>query len=137
MTDPERTLRILGDLHATRAAHRDRRLRDGVLVASRLKHMPVDILKIDRTFVREVNTDGQSGEHGVGDHRSSPRTCGMTPLAEGIETEDEWRFLVAHGCQPGRGSYFSRPVAGRGDPRDAPAGGPQRRRSRAAWTVWI
>jgi EAL domain-containing protein (putative c-di-GMP-specific phosphodiesterase class I) len=35
---------------------------------------------------------------------------GMTPLAEGIETEREWNFLADRGCALGQGFYFSRPV---------------------------
>jgi len=35
---------------------------------------------------------------------------GMTPLAEGIETEAEWRFLADRGCELGQGYFFSRPV---------------------------
>jgi EAL domain-containing protein (putative c-di-GMP-specific phosphodiesterase class I) len=35
---------------------------------------------------------------------------GMTPLAEGIETEAEWRFLADRGCELGQGFFFSRPV---------------------------
>jgi EAL domain-containing protein (putative c-di-GMP-specific phosphodiesterase class I) len=34
----------------------------------------------------------------------------MLPLAEGIETEEEWRFLAARGCNAGQGFLFSRPV---------------------------
>ena len=34
----------------------------------------------------------------------------MTTLAEGIETEGEWRFLAEQGCELGQGFYFSRPV---------------------------
>ena len=35
---------------------------------------------------------------------------GMTPLAEGIETEAEWRALTERGCELGQGYFFSRPV---------------------------
>ena len=35
---------------------------------------------------------------------------GMQPLAEGIETEEEWRFLADRGCAYGQGYLFSRPV---------------------------
>ena len=38
------------------------------------------------------------------------RGLGMTTLAEGIETEGEWRFLAERGCGLGQGYYFSRPV---------------------------
>jgi EAL domain-containing protein (putative c-di-GMP-specific phosphodiesterase class I) len=34
----------------------------------------------------------------------------MDPLAEGIETEEEWRFLAARGCAQGQGFLFSKPV---------------------------
>ena len=42
--------------------------------------------------------------------RALELNLGMVPLAEGIETEGEWRFLVEHGCELGQGFYFSRPV---------------------------
>jgi EAL domain-containing protein (putative c-di-GMP-specific phosphodiesterase class I) len=35
---------------------------------------------------------------------------GMTPLAEGIETAQEWHFLVENGCRLGQGYYFCKPV---------------------------
>jgi EAL domain-containing protein (putative c-di-GMP-specific phosphodiesterase class I) len=35
----------------------------------------------------------------------------MVPLAEGIETEEQWHFLVEQGCTLGQGFYFGRPVA--------------------------
>ena len=35
---------------------------------------------------------------------------GMQPLAEGIETEEQWRFLVEHGCELGQGFYLSPPL---------------------------
>jgi EAL domain-containing protein (putative c-di-GMP-specific phosphodiesterase class I) len=109
MIDPERTQRILTDLH-------DRGLRlaiddfgTGYSSLSRLKHLPVDILKIDRAFVRGVDADAQAGNMvcaiiGLAD------SLGMTPLAEGIETNEEWRFLVEHGCRLGQGFLFSKPV---------------------------
>jgi diguanylate cyclase (GGDEF)-like protein/PAS domain S-box-containing protein len=109
MADPERTLRILRDLN-------DRGLRlalddfgTGYSSFARLRYMPVDVLKIDRLFIRNVAQDAQAGDmvraiiqlaHGLG----------MTPLAEGIETEDEWRFLVEQGCRLGQGFYFCRPA---------------------------
>ena len=38
------------------------------------------------------------------------KNLGMTPIAEGIETEDEWRFLAERDCTLGQGFLFSRPV---------------------------
>jgi diguanylate cyclase (GGDEF)-like protein/PAS domain S-box-containing protein len=109
MTDPDRTLRILGDLHGRglRLAIDD--FGTGYSSLSRLKHMPVDFLKIDRSFVREVHADEQAGNM-VKAIIQLADGLGMTPLAEGIETEQEWRFLVESGCRLGQGYYFCRPI---------------------------
>ena len=109
MTDPDRTLRILWDLHSRglRLAIDD--FGTGYSSLSRLKNMPVDILKIDRTFVREVHADRQAGSM-VQAVIQLAEGLGMTSLAEGIETEDEWRFLTERGCQLGQGYFFCRPA---------------------------
>jgi diguanylate cyclase (GGDEF)-like protein/PAS domain S-box-containing protein len=109
MTDPDRTLAMLEGLH-------DRGLRlaiddfgTGYSSLARLRHMPVDILKIDRTFVREVHSDPQSASM-VSAIIALASNLGMVALAEGIETEEEWRFLADRGCLYGQGYFFSRPV---------------------------
>jgi len=109
MTDPDRTLEIL-------RAMKERGLRlaiddfgTGYSSLSRLRDMPVDILKIDRGFVREVDKDSSGGSM-VSAMISLASNLGMTPLAEGIETEEEWRFLADRGCELGQGYFFSRPV---------------------------
>jgi EAL domain-containing protein (putative c-di-GMP-specific phosphodiesterase class I) len=71
--------------------------------------MPVDVLKIDRTFVRDVNSDQQSASM-VSAIIALASNLRMQPLAEGIETEEEWRFLAARGCNAGQGFLFSKPV---------------------------
>jgi len=104
-----RHLGPLADLHARglRLAIDD--FGTGYSSLSRLQHMPVDILKIDRSFVRDVDTDQSSGSM-VSAIIALSRSLGLTPLAEGIETEEEWRFLVERGCPLGQGFLFSRPV---------------------------
>jgi diguanylate cyclase (GGDEF)-like protein/PAS domain S-box-containing protein len=109
MTDPDRTLRILWDLHSRglRLAIDD--FGTGYSSLSRLKHMPVDILKIDRSFVRDVHADEQAGNM-VKAIIQLADGLGMTPLAEGIETEREWQFLLESGCRLGQGFFFCKPV---------------------------
>jgi len=109
MTDPDRTLRILGDLHASglRIAIDD--FGTGYSSLSRLKDMPVDILKIDRSFVRDANADEQSGSM-VRAIVQLAAGLGMTPLAEGVETEAERTFLIDHGCRLAQGFHFARPT---------------------------
>ena len=109
MTDPDRTQQILEDMHARglRLAIDD--FGTGYSSLARLKHMPVDILKIDRSFIRDVDADRDSSSM-VSAMIALAQNLGMTALAEGIETEGEWRFLADRGCPMGQGYYFSRPV---------------------------
>jgi diguanylate cyclase (GGDEF)-like protein/PAS domain S-box-containing protein len=109
MTDPERTLTVLHGLHEAgfRLAIDD--FGTGYSSLARLRHMPVDILKIDRTFVREVHADPQSASM-VSAIVALASNLGMSALAEGIETAEEWKFLADRGCPYGQGFLFSRPV---------------------------
>src|SRR5207253_5501196 len=75
---------------------------------SRLKHMRVDILKIDRSFVRDHPQDDACSM--VRAIIQLANSLGTTPLAEGIETEAQWRFLVENGCSVGQGFLFARPM---------------------------
>jgi diguanylate cyclase (GGDEF)-like protein/PAS domain S-box-containing protein len=109
MRDPERAQAILWDLHARglRLALDD--FGTGYSNLWRLRHLPVDVLKIDRTFVSCVDADPQAAKI-VAAFIQLGQGLGMTTLAEGIETEGEWRFLAEQGCELGQGFYFSRPV---------------------------
>jgi diguanylate cyclase (GGDEF)-like protein/PAS domain S-box-containing protein len=109
MTDPDRTQRLLSELHAWgfRLAIDD--FGTGHSSLSRLRHLPVDILKIDRAFIREVDSDadGASMVHAM---IQLAHSLGMTPIAEGIETLEELRFLVENGCTLGQGFYMAKPM---------------------------
>jgi diguanylate cyclase (GGDEF)-like protein/PAS domain S-box-containing protein len=109
MNDPDHTLDVLHGFkdEGVRLAIDD--FGTGYSSLSRLRYMPVDVLKIDRTFIREVHSDVQSASM-VSAIIALASNLGMQPLAEGIETEDEWRFLADRGCPFGQGFFFSRPV---------------------------
>jgi diguanylate cyclase (GGDEF)-like protein/PAS domain S-box-containing protein len=109
MRDPERAHDVLWDLHARglRVAIDD--FGTGYSSLSRLRSFPIDVLKIDRSFVSHLDQDPQAA-HIVGAFIQLGNGLGMTTLAEGIETEGEWRFLAEHGCELGQGYFFSRPV---------------------------
>jgi diguanylate cyclase (GGDEF)-like protein/PAS domain S-box-containing protein len=109
MTDPDRTLEILHGLHGAGLKLAIDDFGTGYSSLSRLRYMPVDVLKIDRTFVREVHSDPQSASM-VSAIIALANNLGMTPIAEGIETEEEWRFLADRDCTLGQGFLFSRPV---------------------------
>jgi diguanylate cyclase (GGDEF)-like protein/PAS domain S-box-containing protein len=109
MIDPERTHRILWDLHARgfRLAIDD--FGTGYSSLSRLKSLPISILKIDRAFVMDIPEDPDAVRM-VSAIVALAKSLDMRPLAEGIETVEQKRFLVESGCELGQGYYFSRPL---------------------------
>jgi diguanylate cyclase (GGDEF)-like protein/PAS domain S-box-containing protein len=109
MTDPDRVVAILQELHRRGLKLAIDDFGTGYSSLARLKHMPVDILKIDRSFVRDVDRDRDAANM-VGAMISLAENLGMAPLAEGIETRGEWEFLAERGCGLGQGFFFSRPV---------------------------
>jgi diguanylate cyclase (GGDEF)-like protein/PAS domain S-box-containing protein len=77
-----------------------------------MKRLPVDGLKIDRSFVREVAApDAQPGDEAiVGAILAVGRALRLQVVAAGIETAAQRGFLHARGCEYGQGFLFSRPV---------------------------
>jgi diguanylate cyclase (GGDEF)-like protein/PAS domain S-box-containing protein len=111
MADPDRTQKILGELKAFGLTLALDDFGTGYSSLARLKHMPVDVLKIDRSFVRDVEQDASSASM-VRAMVHLADGLGMTPLAEGIETPGELAFLQGLGCPMGQGFHFARPVPG-------------------------
>jgi predicted signal transduction protein with EAL and GGDEF domain len=109
MSDPDRTQRVLQDLYDSGLHLAIDDFGTGYSSLSRLKYMPVNLLKIDRSFVKDIPGDSDAASI-VRAIIQMGRSLGMTPLAEGIETEDQWRFLVDNGCVLGQGYLFSKPV---------------------------
>jgi diguanylate cyclase (GGDEF)-like protein/PAS domain S-box-containing protein len=109
MADPQRTQRVLSELHAWGLSLAIDDFGTGYSSLARLKHLPIDILKIDRAFIHDVDRDEDSGRM-VEAMVQLAHGLGMTPLAEGIERAEELAFLREAGCTLGQGFYFARPV---------------------------
>jgi diguanylate cyclase (GGDEF)-like protein len=76
---------------------------------SYLREFPIDILKIDRTFVNQITSD--SGDSTIVNAIvSMGRSLKHLVVAEGIETNEQRTYLQAHHCEQGQGYLFSRPL---------------------------
>jgi diguanylate cyclase (GGDEF)-like protein/PAS domain S-box-containing protein len=76
---------------------------------SYLRRLPIDALKIDQSFVRQITTVADdttivTAVIGMG------RSLNLRVVAEGVETQEQLAFLQAHECDEAQGYYFSRPV---------------------------
>ncbi len=107
--DPERAAASLAELRAlgVRLALDD--FGTGYSSLAHLRQFTVDVLKIDRSFVREV-TDGEPLPAIVRGTIDLGRTLGLEVLAEGVESEHQARLLAAGSCDTAQGYLFARPL---------------------------
>ena len=74
-----------------------------------LKQLPIDQLKINNEFVRDINTDPNDAII-VDTIISMAKHLGLDVVAEGVETDSQLQFLDEKGCQIFQGYYFSVPL---------------------------
>ena len=76
---------------------------------SYLRQFPIDVLKVDQSFVHEISADPVRTSI-VRAVISMGKSLGHRVIAEGVETREQLAFLQAQRCGEGQGYYFSRPV---------------------------
>src|SRR5579872_3008133 len=76
---------------------------------SYLRHFPIDRLKVDRSFVRDIDTE-PAAEAVVKSILGLGRNLGIACLAEGVETRQQRDYFKKHACLEMQGFLFSRPI---------------------------
>jgi EAL domain-containing protein (putative c-di-GMP-specific phosphodiesterase class I) len=76
---------------------------------SYLRKFPIDALKIDQSFIRQITASSDDATI-VSAIISMGRSMNLRVIAEGVETLEELTFLQAHDCHEAQGYYFSKPV---------------------------
>ena len=74
-----------------------------------LKNLPIDTLKIDKSFIDEVHTSSSDAAIALTIIALS-RNLGMEVVAEGVENQEQYAFLRNNGCDLIQGYYFSKPL---------------------------
>lgn len=107
--DPERVVRIMEELKAIGVGLSIDDFGTGYSSLAYLKRFPIDKIKIDRSFVRDL-------EHSANDAAIIRMVIGIAAelerkvIAEGVETVEQLEFLQRHNCDEYQGFYCSRPV---------------------------
>ena len=107
--DPDLALSVLSELKSLDARVAMDDFGTGYSNLAYLQRLPLDVLKIDRSFVEHM-VDDRDKVAIVRTIQSLAEVLGMRTTAEGVETADQARLLSALGCDFGQGYLFARPM---------------------------
>jgi EAL domain-containing protein (putative c-di-GMP-specific phosphodiesterase class I) len=110
MDDAESTAAVLRELKAMGVHLAVDDFGTGYSSLSYLQQFPIDVLKIDQSFVRQISSDPNDSAI-VRAIIDMGRNLKQRVIAEGIETQEQLAFLQARHCAEGQGYLFSRPLA--------------------------
>jgi EAL domain-containing protein (putative c-di-GMP-specific phosphodiesterase class I) len=109
LTDPERVRAVLGRLRELGVTLAIDDFGTGFSSLGQLKRLPVDIVKIDKSFVLNMAHD-ENDDVIVRSTIELGHNLGLRVVAEGVETQETWDRLAALGCDTAQGFYLSRPL---------------------------
>jgi diguanylate cyclase (GGDEF)-like protein len=108
--DAETTLNKLQELHDMGVTLAIDDFGVGMTSFHQLKKMPVDIMKIDPSFLRDIEKDPKHNEPMVDALISMAQSLNLSVVGEGIESEYQMSFLRKHGCHHMQGYFFCKPL---------------------------
>ena len=109
MEDPERTIKLLDELYSLGLHLAIDDFGTGYSSLSALQQFPISTLKIDRSFVRDVDTNPDDATL-VGTIIQMGRSLDLDVVAEGVESEDQLNFLRKLDCTFVQGMLFGEPM---------------------------
>ena len=110
MSNAPRTLQVLGELRELGIRLSIDDFGTGYSSLSALQNLPVETLKIDQSFVRDLTSDPDDATL-VRTIIEMGRSLGLDVVAEGVETEAQLKFLQQNGCHYGQGLLFGVPMS--------------------------
>ncbi|OYV74640.1 MAG: hypothetical protein B7Z66_15765 [Chromatiales bacterium 21-64-14] len=108
MEDPDRSIGILQELKGTGIELSLDDFGTGYSSLSYLKRFPIDVLKIDQSFIRDITEDSDDASL-VAAIIAMAHNIGVRVVAEGVETAQQLEFIRRHGCDEYQGYFHSRP----------------------------
>lgn len=110
LENPDDVIRKMADLRGRGIRFSLDDFGTGFSSLSYLKRLPIDQLKIDQSFVQDIETDPNDAAI-VRTIIALGQSLGLNVIAEGVETEGQRNFLAVHGCKQYQGYLFGRPIA--------------------------
>lgn len=109
MHDPEYVQRCLRELNQLGISFALDDFGTGFSSLSNLQHLPISLVKIDKSFVQELGVSGDA-EHIIRAIISLAHSLQMSVVAEGVETKGQLEFLRQQHCDEVQGYYYARPM---------------------------
>jgi len=109
MKDGEAVIKMLREIKAIGVTLALDDFGTGYSSLSYLRRFPIDVVKIDRSFINDVTESAEDASLTKA-IIAMGRSLNMKTVAEGVETEAQLKFLINHQCDAIQGYYFSRPL---------------------------